>query len=179
MIIKNFPGCVAAVLSCYRCIFLYLQELHAGFSLSLADGLMLLGPGSAGAEMLEEPWGSFSCCRGCAAPFAASQSSSPSIVIPTRQTERHSLSKQWPGQQLAGVYTELLSQHCTQQVGNSPWEHLGLSDGAQQCPHCTPSTMPLGSSSDGCSADPQGCGVGVCDPGGRGFLSKTLQCHSR
>lgn len=76
MIIKNFPGCVAAVLSCHGCIFLYLQELHAGFSLGLADGLLLLGAGSAGAEMLEEPWGSFSCCRGCAAPFAASKSSS-------------------------------------------------------------------------------------------------------
>lgn len=43
----------------------------------------------------------------------------PPIVIPTRQTEKHGLSKQWPGKQLAGVYTELLSQHCTQQVGSA------------------------------------------------------------
>lgn len=77
-IINNFPGCMAAGLRCGGCIFLWLLELRAGFNWGLADELLLLGPGSAGAEMLEAPWAGFSpetgrvspSCRGHRAPFA-------------------------------------------------------------------------------------------------------------
>lgn len=59
---------MAAGLRCGGCLFLWLLELRAGFNWGLADELLLLGLGSAGAEMLEAPRAGFSPQMGRISP---------------------------------------------------------------------------------------------------------------